>query len=369
MRGKNIFYNVLKNETSLTEVMCNLMSYKTFRDLFIELVNTKRTEENILKNSLISYDNFGTEKDFGDDKDCCKEREEDDNKIGRGDLILNYNEENIIFELKVEKFTKLTKNQPSGYLCYLKNQNQNAYNDKLYFILPKGYMHIEDIYSKWLHYDSSYSKELIKNRNIIYWEDILDEIKERELHKINPIIEAFCEILDYRWFYMKPFYFSENEIEFIFQEHNTKNEELSMVSDTNIPRIMHKLYDIVENVKIEPILKENRQNSEWYGYYVSHRKYDLPEKIDIWYGITYEIWENRNAPLMIQVDVCDDEELEEKIAKELNLKKYIYKEEDIPAYILLIPKEFFNKENITSLFQEKIQEVINKIREITKESD
>lgn len=368
MRGKNIFYNILKNEKSLTEVMCNLMSYKAFRDLFIEIVNTKRTEENRLKNSLISYDDFGTEKDFGDDKDCFKERE-DDNKIGRGDLILNYNEEDIIFELKVEKFTKLTKNQPSGYLCYLKNQNQNAYNDKLYFILPKGYMHIEEIYSKWLHYDSSYSKELIKNRNIIYWEDILDEVKERELHKINPIIEAFCEILDYRWFYVKPFYFSKNEINLIFQEHNTKNEELNVLFNANLPEIMSKLFEMIEEVGKKFPIEKQIQTWDWFGYTINSKKIYLTENIKIWFGTDYEVWENKNAPLMIQVDVYDDEELEEKIAKALNLKKYIYKNSGISVYILLMPKEFFNKENIVPLFQEKIQEVINKIKEITKESD
>lgn len=33
-RENNIFYNVIRNETSLTEVFCNLMQYKVFRDLF-----------------------------------------------------------------------------------------------------------------------------------------------------------------------------------------------------------------------------------------------------------------------------------------------------------------------------------------------
>ena len=37
-RENNIFFNVIRNETSLTEVFCNLMQYKAFRDLFLNFV-------------------------------------------------------------------------------------------------------------------------------------------------------------------------------------------------------------------------------------------------------------------------------------------------------------------------------------------
>ena len=40
-REENIFFNLIKNETSLTEVFCNFMKYKIFRDLFIDIVNEK----------------------------------------------------------------------------------------------------------------------------------------------------------------------------------------------------------------------------------------------------------------------------------------------------------------------------------------
>ena len=40
-REENIFYNLIKNETSLTEVFCNFMKYKIFRNLFIDIVNEK----------------------------------------------------------------------------------------------------------------------------------------------------------------------------------------------------------------------------------------------------------------------------------------------------------------------------------------
>jgi hypothetical protein len=369
-REKNIFYNVLKNETSLTEVMCNLMSYKAFRDLFIELVNTKRTEENRLKISMISYDDFSTEKDFGSDEEI--DENNDTAKIGRGDLILDYDDKDVIFEIKVENFTRLTKNQPEGYLRYLKKQNKDEVtcNDKLYFILPKQYRHINEICQRW-HKHNSHCQELIKDNHIIYWEDILDEIKRRELHRINPIIEAFCEILDNRWFFIKPFSFSSYEIGLIFEKYNNKNEELTMAFDTNIPKIMNKLCDIVLQVKIDTIRKEDQQCTEYFGYFVDHKKYGFSEKIYIFYGITYEVWEKSNSPLMIEVGVneqYDDDGFEKKIAEKLELEPFTY-EDNTLRYIKSIEKESFSDQKIVSLLQQKIEDIISKVKQIAPQSD
>ena len=47
-REENIFYNLIKNETSLTEVFCNFMRYENFRNLFIDMINEKiKNKENI----------------------------------------------------------------------------------------------------------------------------------------------------------------------------------------------------------------------------------------------------------------------------------------------------------------------------------
>ena len=48
-REENIFYNLIKNETSLTEVFCNFMRYESFRNLFIDMINEKiKNKENII---------------------------------------------------------------------------------------------------------------------------------------------------------------------------------------------------------------------------------------------------------------------------------------------------------------------------------
>lgn len=355
MREQNVFYNVLKNETSLTEIFCNLMSYKVFRDMFIDIVNEKRSEDNKFTKQNIGYRDFSTEKNFGEIQECFKD--EENNKIGRGDLILNYNDEDFIFELKVEKYTELTKNQPTGYLCYLKKQNELCFNDYLYFILPKGYMHIEQIVSRW----DNYPKEMIQNNHILYWEDILSEIRKRELHKLNIIINEFCEILDYRWFYSKPIHFSQNEIELIFQPHNNKNEELQMAFDTNIPKIMGKLFDIVDNIKYKVHIskKNDEQNPNYYGYFLDNKKYNLPDGLDIWFGVTYEIWEKVGVPILIDI-ISDDEQLLSQIE---GLKRFEYEdEENSVSYYIAFDKSFYSEDNLAQKIEDKILEIVQLLK-------
>lgn len=52
-REENIFYNLIKNETSLTEVFCNFMKYENFRNLFIDMINEKiKNKKVILKTNI-----------------------------------------------------------------------------------------------------------------------------------------------------------------------------------------------------------------------------------------------------------------------------------------------------------------------------
>ena len=115
-REENIFYNLIKNETSLTEVFCNFMRYRVFRDLFIDIVNEKiKNKKNIIDKSMVNFQNFDTEVAL----------KENDEKLGRIDLQLKVNDEIYLFEIKIETFTSLTKNQPKSYLEFLENKNEN----------------------------------------------------------------------------------------------------------------------------------------------------------------------------------------------------------------------------------------------------
>ena len=366
MREKNIFYNVLRNETSLTEIFCNLLQYKVFRDLFLEMVNEKCKVLGIEEFNLASvkYENFSTEVDLGSND------KEENSKKGRADLVFAYrNEVEYIFELKIETYTNLTDNQPESYLKYLEVDEKDEANKRLFFILPKGYLHKDEIIERWMKVKNhNYSERNIKHQ-FLYWENILDKIKEKELHKLNPFIHDFYEIMGYRWFYYEDIEFSQKEIELI----NLARED-KMSKNENVPELMMKLLKIVDETysKFEINNKNDKQHAEYYGYYLRNSQYEIPENWDIWFGIDYEIWSKEKFPLTIQIN-SDDPNENEKIKKIKYLKEFTYKkigkDEEVTTtnYVEFNKNNFNNnEENIIEKFEEKIHMILELTKKIKK---
>jgi len=306
-REKNIFFNIIKNETSLTEVFCNLLNYKAFRDLFLNIVKNKNIDFN---ESNIGYKNFNTELILDGDN-------------GRSDLHLKANNTEYIFEIKIELYTDLTDNQPEGYLEYLKNRNIEDINKNLFFILPRGYLHLKDIHKRWIN-KSKYSKNEIDKKNIIYWNEILSEIKKLELDKLNLFIGEFCKIVDYRWFKYEDIKFLQSEIELI-NLNSKRKKGYDMLSDANIPSLVNKLFKIVDSAyeKLYTVDKYNKQSSEYYGYILNNNKYKIPENWEVWFGVDFEIWASGKSPLTIQIYSEDKKEIT-KIQKLLHSEEFKY---------------------------------------------
>ena len=356
-REENIFYNLIKNETSLTEVFCNFMRYENFRNLFIDMINEKiKNKENIIDKSKVEFQDFDTEV-------ALKENEE---KAGRIDLQLKINEEIYLFEIKIEVLTKLTNNQPNGYLEYLKNDNLYK-NENLFFIIPKGYFHTNEILEKWEE-KTKYSKKEIENHNIIYWEDILDQLRKQELDKVNVFINEFCEIIDLNWFYFEKIDFPKSELELIFND--KKDKGYTMIENVSIPVLMNKLFQIIvdtANKKEIYINYKVKQNSNYFGYFLENSKYEISDKLVIWFGIDYKIWEIKKNPIIIQIEANEREEdinLEIFLENKIEYTKFEYENGDIIFYIPLEKVVFENEDkNITEELTHKINEVINVLKD------
>lgn len=339
-RKENIFYNLIKNETSLTEVFCNFMRYENFRNLFIDMINEKiKNKENIIDKSKVKFQNFDTEVALNNQKN------------GRIDFQLKININKIyLFEIKIETFTSLTDNQPKGYLDYLKELELESEN--LFFILPKGYFHLKEI----------------KNHNIIYWEDILKQIREQKLDKENIFIDEFCKILAYRWFDFKKIDFSRNELELIFSD--KKDKGYKMIENLTIPVLMNKLFQIIVDTKVEYYKKDKEsleQRYDYFGYFLENSKYEISDKLAIWFGIDYKIWEIEKFPIIIQIEANEREEdidLEIFLENKIEYTKFEYENGDIIFYIPLEKRIFENEDkNITEELTHKINEVIGVLQE------
>lgn len=339
-REENIFYNLIKNETSLTEVFCNFMRYENFRNLFIDMINEKiKNKENIIDKSKVEFQDFDTKVALNNQKN------------GRIDFQLKINANKIyLFEIKIEIFTNLTDNQPQSYLDYLKELELESEN--LFFILPKGYFHLKKI----------------KNHNIIYWEDILKQIIEQKLDKENIFINEFCKILAYRWFDFKKIIFKENELDLIFS--GKKEEGYKMLENVNIPILMNKLFQIIVDTKVGYYKKDKEsieQRYDYFGYFLENSKYEISDKLVIWFGIDYKIWEIKKNPIIIQIEANEREEdinLEIFLENKIEYTKFEYENGDIIFYIPLEKVVFENEDkNITEELTHKINEVINVLKD------
>jgi hypothetical protein len=348
-REENIFYNLIKNETSLTEVFCNFMKYKIFRDLFIDMVNEKiKNQENRIDKSIVKFQDFDTEVILDDNEE----------KFGRIDLQLKVKDEIFLFEIKVEINTSLSKHQPTSYLKFLKNKNEN-----LFFIIPNRYFHRNGILEKWED-ETKYSRKDIENHNIIYWEDILKQLRKQELDKADIFINEFCEIIGLNWFDFEKIEFTKDELDLIFNDKEDKGYK--MLENINVPVLMSKLFQIIDcsTDKIKYYLKnKDKQNFQYYGYFLDNEKLDLSETLSIWFGVDYELWEKTKNSIIIQIEsneIENDSSLEEFLKSKIDYKKFIYENGDIIFYVPLEKKDFENKnEIITQILTEKIEFIIN----------
>jgi len=329
-REKNIFYNIIKNETSLTEVFCNLMQYKAFRDLFLNFVQVK-TKNLTFDFNQVMYSDFVTEKEFK----FYEEQSKEDKKIGRGDLILNIDGLEYIFELKIETTTSTTENQPDGYLKYLREQDNNDYKKRLFFILPKGYKHKNAL-------------EQAEQINILYWEDFLEVIKTSELHKLNIFINEFYNIVYDNWFYFNKLSFNKIELNYIYSK-----EKLQMENKA-IPTIMMQVLAIVNELQASYKSNWSKNGAE----YVFGIKNSNSEVI-FWFGIDYKLWEEKGYPLAIGFAKDENNKYFSKFKKQFSTIKIDYKEDDVIYYYLPIKMDIL-KSNTTLEIKKIIDNVIDK---------
>ena len=170
--------NVLNQEIVFEEYFCNLLYFDSFRNLFIDFINNKN--KLLDKKNIIKYKYFNTEVKLNNDN-------------GRADLFLKIKDTNeeFIFEIKNKVYTNLTTNQPNSYLNYLNSKHSN-----LFFLIPGGYKHKDEIIARWKDYNN------VSNQ-ILYWEDFINKITESNIYKDNTEINMFYKFCLY-WFVYCP---------------------------------------------------------------------------------------------------------------------------------------------------------------------
>ena len=208
-RTENIFFGLVRSENAMTELFCNFLRFKAFRDAFLSLF----LEKDVM--NCVSFSNCSTQNPLPEDR-------------GTPDLAINDDSNfNILIEVKTGN-TPLTHNQPESYLEYLKDEQQNS--KWMIFLVPKDYRYLTELESKIDAFLSQHSKAGI-NTKILFWQHVIQIIKERELSILSSYFSEFYKFLK-GWYQLKTI--------------NFNNAEVGRMFDKSIPEIMIKLNEIVD---------------------------------------------------------------------------------------------------------------------------
>lgn len=263
-RSQNIFYNIVNSENSMTELLCNFMAFKPFRNAFIKLFFENDPE-------LVSFDDIQTQYTT-------------DINQSRPDMVFSNDDCEFLIEIKIWD-TGLTINQPKSYLEYLKNIKKQ--NKCLVFLIPSNYCHLNE----WKRRSDEWFKENQCNIpiKIVYWNEIINCIENNDLNVFGDQFRDFHDLLK-STFEIKQITFSRVEVKYMFSP--------------EMPRSLIKLYAIIDQVKnyFSQIYSVSKSmNNEEYGIYIRRRE----DKSNLLYlGVWYPFWEEQGCPLCYGVDIA-----------------------------------------------------------------
>lgn len=247
----NIFQNIATNENQVTELLNNFLHFKNFRDSFLESflpeINNKQINSEDLQTQT-RIENF------------------------QPDLIISNDYIELFFEVKVGD-APLQETQTRDYHKYLNKLNKITW---LCFIIPSDYQSIDKI-------------KLLESTNekikIIYWHEIIALISEQNLDESSQLFYEFSKLLK-DWFEHKKIIFTFNQIKLMFSK--------------DIPKTLLELFEVVEQVKNNissnsEILISKAKTSYEHGFYVR----DKDGKQLFFFGLWYDLWEEKESPLCI----------------------------------------------------------------------
>jgi hypothetical protein len=167
VRRSNIFYNLTaENENATTELLCNLLRIKFFRDICLDFFGISRDIYAHIEPQHIS-----------------SQYTIDDG--GRPDIYIKNREALYLIENKISAYVDLQDSQVTTYADYV----AGAHNDHkgYFFIIPQGYIHKEEIEK---------AQEKYPFIKIIKWDAFLEHLSKMELENCSLVMKESLEYLN-----------------------------------------------------------------------------------------------------------------------------------------------------------------------------
>jgi hypothetical protein len=319
-RLPNIFYNVVNDEDSTTELLCNFMRFTAFRRAFLNL---------FLPNNLASevmWDAVETQVDLSG--------------FGRADVVIQNDVLTALIEVKTTYERDLTENQPSGYLAYLSRHTRNTAREPwLVFLVPGKWAHRAYLDEALQSAMNSHARDV--KTKVITWEQVIAIVEDNGLHSLSPALNDFSELIASQ-IAPKPVVFTMKEVIMLFS-----NE---------IPTALSKLRKLVDDIQaLSATYNVRPSNSkDEYGFYM----YDAEGQKVFWFGLWLPFWQRHELPLSFGVA-----EKWPLTAREAFAKAYSGPTKQFDKYAAgSVPQECFASDNAVDAVWQRVQPIMDAIR-------
>jgi hypothetical protein len=282
---ENIFHKLVNDEDDFTELLCNMFRYKDFENIFLKYLKLD------IKTKVFCETQFKTKN---------KQRN------GRPDMVISCNNGIAFLEAKVTD-SRLTKNQPEGYLKELKNKNEPT--KRLYFLLPKNYKHLKELNER---FDNIEHNEI--SINIKYWEKFFEYLKQEKFYLKSDLFNEYYNLLK-NWFGYETIIFS-------IEEKKTMSNNINIM------------------LKVGKWLESMRSHLETNGYSVSNSDGLLELGLYIsnnigkdygWIGVWFELWEETGDCFIYTLSSNNDKKYFDNLSKLSDkCKLFDYHHDDTP---------------------------------------
>jgi hypothetical protein len=195
MSRPSVFHNLVTNENSATELLCNLMRFDPLRRALLRLFLSEDCACQVTEEELDAQVRV----------DTCKP-----------DLIIDSDEVYGLIEIKVEDHCKLTDKQPNGYFdCLLKDERPQRW---LVFVVPSSWFFLQDLKKSLTLLSAAHANSRIQTR-IVHWEAVLEVIRRSKLQNphLRVILDEVDELLS-SWFLQRSIMFTKDNIRTLFSK-------------------------------------------------------------------------------------------------------------------------------------------------------
>jgi hypothetical protein len=257
-RDENLFYGIVHDENSLTELLCNLLKFSAFRALFGLLIS--RT--------------VGTEMPPFSHADVVSQASSEDGDE-RPDIVIESGDWFTAIESKIRD-AALTRAQRSGYAATFDSAAQAG--RYLVFLVPEGYAHLSEI--DHLVFGDHRPVVIAK----LFWSDMIEELQNSPSTKDDPILAEFLSLLQ-KWFVSKTIVLPEGGA--------------VVLNTTKAGSSYFALLELIESVAANltgthAIVREI--NGDGYGFAVKDSGGQ-----SVWFGVDYDFWKRTGYTLCVAV--------------------------------------------------------------------